>query len=454
MLIRLYRQKLVQDLPRWHQNGWVSAEGLRAIEVEMDDRVSKSHLLPLVVIGVGGIALALAVVAFIAANWGLIPRPTKLIGVLALVLAGVGGMFFCERRGWGLLADLMGLVTALVFFSGLALVGQIYNLPQDWQGGLGLSLLGALAIAVLGRSRAAMLAALVILLWLLVDAMPMGWVLWAALATLPISLWQIIVRPNLLGRWLFIVTGLAFFVRGLTELKGANEGFFLLESFGFIGVVLLVGGNLLQVLGVRVRHMSWGVIGFGQTAQSAGLILLGFLTYVRMVAPGEAFLDTPSYLRAGIAGYLAEYWGALISTPMMTVAFVAAVGVVLVAIVDWLGQRRVSGFHLAISCISLAGVWLAAVPNAEILTAVAALGVALLILLVGVHEERTGWLLLGIAALSGNSLWLLYETIGSLLGQSLFFLVCGVVLIAVGLITARALRRKKARLAAAREVRP
>jgi uncharacterized membrane protein len=116
------------DLDVWVREGLVSAEQAAAIRSRTADRASSERrdrvVSTLAVIGavVGG----LGVILFFAANWDAIPRPTRVILLLATVVgAYVGGDFLRARRpavGQALL-----LLGALSFGASLFLVGQMYH---------------------------------------------------------------------------------------------------------------------------------------------------------------------------------------------------------------------------------------------------------------------------------------------------------------------------------------
>lgn len=117
--------------------------------------------IPVVVGIVGGLLIAAAFLAFIAAHWIEIPRLARLAILFAGIVAGYGlGAWFAgtERP---ILSDLGASVGAIVFGAGIALVGQMYHLGGDFAGGMLLWAIGALAAAALTGSRGALAVALV-----------------------------------------------------------------------------------------------------------------------------------------------------------------------------------------------------------------------------------------------------------------------------------------------------
>ena len=63
--------------------------------------------------------------------------------------------------------------------------------------------------------------------------------------------------------------------------------------------------------------------------------------------------------------------------------------------------------------------------------------------LIGTLYNNAFWTLCAYAGLTAVVLWLLEETIGSLLGQSVFFLIAGVILLGLAFVVTRVLRRQR-----------
>lgn len=160
MFDRLYRQRLDADLTRWQTDGVITPASATAIRNALPPLASGSNI-PVVVGIVGGLLIAAAFLAFVAANWSEIPRLWR----LAILLAGIvsthslGGWF--AQTGRPVLADLCASVGAIVFGAGIALVGQMYHLGGDFAGGMLLWAIGALTAAALTGSRGALAVALV-----------------------------------------------------------------------------------------------------------------------------------------------------------------------------------------------------------------------------------------------------------------------------------------------------
>src|SRR5947208_8288795 len=156
---RAYRQRLEADLARWQGDGVITPAVFAAIRSALPPLAPGVNI-PVVVGIVGGLLIAAAFLAFIAAHWMEIARLLRLAILLAgiAVAHGLGAWF--ARTGRPVLADLCASVGSIVFGAGIALVGQMYHLGGDFAGGMLLWAAGALAAAALTGSRGALAVAL------------------------------------------------------------------------------------------------------------------------------------------------------------------------------------------------------------------------------------------------------------------------------------------------------
>lgn len=91
---------------------------------------------PWVVFGIAGIgitALVAGIISIVAANWADISAPVKIAAYFALQL-GVGALFLKHERSEGLWREVSLTVFALLFWAGIGLFSQMYNLKgETWQ---------------------------------------------------------------------------------------------------------------------------------------------------------------------------------------------------------------------------------------------------------------------------------------------------------------------------------
>lgn len=155
-----YRRRLEQDLDRWIEEGLVPQQSRAAILADTNSPSSLSAANALAVIG--GLLLGAAVIAFVAANWGGIPRAVR-FGMILTLFLGVSGAGAWASRGRPLLANILLAVAALIYAAAIGLTGQIFDLAGDPQTALRGAGLAAALLAVAGRSSAAAVAALLLL---------------------------------------------------------------------------------------------------------------------------------------------------------------------------------------------------------------------------------------------------------------------------------------------------
>ena len=148
MFEKSYRQRLEADLAQWEADGVIAPAAARSIRNVLPP-LSPSINIAVVVAIVGGLLIAAAFLAFVAAHWTEIARLLRFAILLAgMIVAGALGAWFAAT-GRTVLADLCASIGAIIFGAGIALVGQMYHLGDDFAGGLLLWSTGAFAAAIL-----------------------------------------------------------------------------------------------------------------------------------------------------------------------------------------------------------------------------------------------------------------------------------------------------------------
>ena len=80
--------------------------------------------------GLGAIAVSLGIMALVGANWELIPAWLKLATNLALNAACAIAVFVFWRQNWLWRRELAALLLFGLVLSGIALIGQVYQLQS------------------------------------------------------------------------------------------------------------------------------------------------------------------------------------------------------------------------------------------------------------------------------------------------------------------------------------
>ncbi|HEV7337898.1 MAG TPA: DUF2157 domain-containing protein [Bosea sp. (in: a-proteobacteria)] len=429
MLTGSYRKRLDADLIRWVGEGLVSAESAATIRRSLAQE-GGGFRLPALLGLFGGLLIAASVSAFVAANWEEMPRLVK----LGLILFGLAGSFAVaarlESRGSTGGADAAATCGTLIFAAGVALVGQMYHLPTDWPGGALLIAIGALVAAFLLRSNGALVIALVAICawaggrWFEGDGQ-VHFGFW--LAFLP-ALWLAWTRQNRLVHHAAVLAALLWFA----SLPGSSS--FILFDYG-----LLAYGLALSVLfvtlgafaldrggpGLLTACLPWGLI---------GLLVTLNVELVRILDAHEA--------RPGTAISL-NYFAYALAVPALT-------GLAL------LGRERRFVWPLSLALLlSLmvpvvfwSGSVVALLGKIAIATLILVIAIALVLAGAGGGVRRLTIAGSGLFAVA--VLILLWQTIGTLLDQSLFFLAAGAILIGL----ASGARRLLAKFAKPTEASP
>lgn len=419
MLMGSYRKRLEADLGRWVAEGLVSADSAAVIRRSL--QAESGPRLPGLLGMLGGLLIAASVAAFVAANWEEIPRLAKLAMILASIVVAFGISARLEERGSALGADAAATCGVLCFAAGVALVGQMYHLPTDWPGGALLIALGALAVAFLQRSDGALVIAFTALAaW--------SWGRWQEasgfhpfflLGYAP-ALWLALGRRNRLvhhaavlslASWLALLPG--DWLRLSFDYALIAYGLALAAAYVALGALALDRGRPALL----TACLPWGLL---------GLIVMIDLELIRILDPSwsrGAQASWPVYLAYALA--LPAVAGLVLLARDRRFAVPLAIALLLALVVPmvfWTGAAVLTSGKVMVASLILM--------SAVALVVAGAAGGVRRILVAGA----------GLFAVA--ILILLWQTIGTLLDQSLFFLAAGALL----LLLAGGARRLFARL--------
>jgi len=372
--------------------------------------------IPVVVAIVGGLLIAAAFLAFVAAHWTELARLSR-FAILAAGSVGANGLAaWLAREGRTVLADLCASVGSIIFGAGIALVGQMYHLGEDFAGGMLLWAGGALASAVLTGSRGALAVALAAAsMWSAMrvfdthDLPHLPFVaLWLITAGLALT-WNSRVASHLVALsalpW-WIVAALQ------TNLDDLPASFVLAD-----GAALLFGGGLALAAAPWQRALCVGTAlsTYGAFSLAGVAILEVITTYLFRLHAGIA--SQPLWaISCGVAGAILAFAAAAM-TPRVAVAFAgSAIGLVLVATTPPQAGEPWLAYTVelcAMLCLVVSGMLDAARPRIV-----------------------AGWL--GIAGVIAAITWAVN---GSLLHRSTFLAVAGAVAVALATVLDRLLPR-------------
>ncbi|WP_128928986.1 DUF2157 domain-containing protein [Bradyrhizobium guangxiense] len=420
MFDKSYRDRLEADLARWEADGVIAPAAAAAIRNALPPLPAGINIAMVVGI-VGGLLIAAAFLAFVAAHWTEIARLVRFAILLAGMTATCALGAWFATTGRTILADLCASIGAIIFGAGIALVGQMYHLGEDFAGGMLLWSIGAFAAAVLTGSRGALAVGLVAAcIWTSMrsydapDRLHLPFlVAWLFAAGLAFA-WHSRVAAHLVAvavlPW-WIATALRF------EFDGAQPSFLLAN-----GAALLFGAGLAIAAAPSPRALRLGSI----------LSIYGAFSLAAVAALEVATVDDIIRIRTS----------AMSAQPLWAILCGAA-GMILALVSATLTKR--TGEILAVCAIGLvllaAPIWPVSTAG-EPWLAYAALLCAMLSLVVsgvldGVRPRIVaGWL--GIAGVIAGITWAVK---GSLLGRSAFLAAAGIVAVAFATALNRALLR-------------
>lgn len=420
MFDKTYRQRLEADLAQWEADGVLAPAAATSIRNALPPLPAGINIA--VVVGiVGGLLIAAAFLAFVAAHWTEIARLLRFAILLAgMVVAGGLGAWFAAS-GRIVLADLCASIGAIIFGAGIALVGQMYHLGDDFAGGMLLWSIGAFAAATLTGSRGALAVGLVAAcIWTCMrsyDAsdtlhLPFAavWLIAAALA----FAWNSRVAAHLVALavlpW-WIATSFRF------EFDGAQPSFVLAN-----GAALLFGAGLAiaAVPSPRAQRLGsvlsiYGAFSLAVVAFLEVTTVDDFIRFRTSTVPAQP----PWAIVCGAAGVILALASAGITRRAGEVLAGCAIGLVLIAAPIWPASTAGEPWY-----------------------AYAALLCAMLCLVVSgmLDEVRprivAGWL--GIAGVIAGITWAVK---GSLLRRSAFLAAAGIIAVVFATAINRALPR-------------
>ena len=411
MFERGYRQQLEADLVKWVAAGVISGDTAQSIRKARFSDEAKSRL-PGIFAMLGALMLAASVSAFVAANWQEIPRLVRLVGILTIIAGCFFPALLLQRRDHPAAADAAITFATLCFGAGIALVGQMYHLPSDWPAGAMLVAIGGLiAAALTGKSGPLVIAFVAMTSWSCgrFEASLFRETHWSFLLLFVPGLLLALGRENRLLAHAAILA-LSVWLWALLMPQGGAKVFFNLVDGGLaistayiaIGLLALDRGWPAAIKAL----LPWGAVVFG--------ILL--CVEIALVLDKSLFGD-----RHAVTSVVYPAYGAAL-------AALAALAV--------LARERDSGRLVIIAACAVGltiPLMFSGLAEADVLRR-ALVSIAVFVSAVGLIA---GGLLLGLrtfifvgyAVFGVSILILLWQTIGTLLSQSLFFLVAGVALL-------------------------
>jgi uncharacterized membrane protein len=413
---RGYRQRLEADLVKWVAGGVISGDAAQSIRKARFGEEAASRL-PAIFAMLGALMLAASVSAFVAANWQEIPRLVRLVGILTIIAGCFFPALLLERRGMPNGADAAITLATLCFGAGIALVGQMYHLPADWPAGAMLIAIGGLAAAALtGKNGPLVIAFVAMTSWSCgrFDVWQWREIHWSFLLLFVPGFLLALGREN---RLLAHAAILALSVWLATLLLQPSDARALTAEkyvFNLVDGGLAVSAAYIAI-GLLALHRGWPAV--IQALLPWGCWVFGILLCVEIFSVLEKSLVSVH----AVGPYLYPAYGAA----LVSLAALAVLG----------PERDKAKFVIIAACVAgltiplmLAGFAGTNIPI-RVLVPIAVLASALALIAGGLLAGLGSLIAVGYAVFGASILILLWHTIGTLLNQSLFFLVAGVALV-------------------------
>lgn len=414
---RSFGKRLAQELARWQEEGWVSAEGRQAILTDLAARQPKMVWASSLALA-GALLLGIGVITWFAAHWNEINKLMKLILIfLALTGSHVAHGLCLTRSALPKLAQGMALLSVLFFGAAIMLIGQIYHIDAHFPDGIALWAAGGLLTAWLLGSQPAMVASIALAaLWTWNEQFTFRAMNWPLLGYLMLA-----AVPLLRHEWKMAARGwgalFILWVIGWHAQPWIGE---VWESHAHIRLFAL------QVLGIAG---CWALAQASEhpfaRAVRADFLLAALIGAFIFTFPDFALHHTKP------AGDLAPWLAALVSA-----AAIYAAGIIrLVRISELAADRLRIGIALAAGFALLLAVEVI-VPRSSGLPALFWNAIFLGVLYwVGDLGIRHGDRVMVNRAFIGFSVWVLaryFDTFWSLFDRALFFMTGGILLMAGG----------------------
>lgn len=123
-------------------NDYYSTANLAVSEEDQKKRTIR------IIVTVGAILIGAGIFSFIAANWQVMGKPSKIIIIILSMLATyIVGWNVKEKTELKKTGDALILLGSIIYGGGIFLVGQMFNVRASWPDGFILWMLGVIAMA-------------------------------------------------------------------------------------------------------------------------------------------------------------------------------------------------------------------------------------------------------------------------------------------------------------------
>lgn len=126
-----YSSRVKQDIARWVETGLIDAPTGNALSRDVEANEGRLFSFGFILAIMAALLLGAALLLLVAANWDVIPRLARVIGLFAIIIGSYVGGAVLKSRGQDAIAEALWLIGVAAFGGSIALVGQMYHLAGD-----------------------------------------------------------------------------------------------------------------------------------------------------------------------------------------------------------------------------------------------------------------------------------------------------------------------------------
>jgi uncharacterized membrane protein len=126
----MYRGRIERDFNSWIAKGLLQPDAAKAMLGEYDARETVFSA-GRVLLVMAAVLLSAAILLLVAANWEVIPRIARVVGIVGLIWTFYLAAAVCLMRGFRGIGTAFLVLATMTFGGAIALIGQMYHLSGD-----------------------------------------------------------------------------------------------------------------------------------------------------------------------------------------------------------------------------------------------------------------------------------------------------------------------------------
>lgn len=404
------RKSLLQNaIADWQDRGFIDADTAAKLKADSESQTSNFSFQNILIL-LAVICLGFAAMTFVAANWEDMARLTRVGIVFAAMWVFWGASALFHLRGHSWFAQVFTLGACAMFGAGIMLISQIYHIQGAAKDATWLWAVGTLLAATLTRSIPALALSIMLLtIWSWLEPSMFSW----RNPQIQYAFPAYMIVCGLLAHWMHSRFCAHLIVFATCAWAGPSAMALVdKETLTFPSLVIAGSFGLISLMLLSDRAYTW-LRGFERAVIFYALGLIGMICFIWSYevtsSAFNAFQNIPTLL-IGIAAVLftagLALFGRLSSNPNTYDLIAAAAFTFLTFGCMVLGDGETLRF---MALLLAASIW---------------------IIRMGWRIEYRPIAVLGFIAFGLMMLWIYFETIGTLLGTSVFYAIAGMLLLA------------------------